>query len=384
MHDFDELIDRTGTNSLKHDFAAQRGKPDGLLSLWVADMDFKSPPAVIEALERRARHGIFGYSDPRSSYGKAVTGWFKERLGCELDADWLVPAPGVVFALNMCVRAYTKPGDSCLIQSPVYYPFASSIIDNKRTLLTNSLVLENGQYRIDFDDLEEKMKRAKLFILCSPHNPVGRVWTREELVAMGELAKKYHTLVVSDEIHCDFVYSNNKHVMFSSLPFNDNLVLCTAPSKTFNLAGLHNANIFIPDKTLRQMYEDESNLTGISQLCLMGLDACEAAYLHGGPWLEDLLAYLKGNIDLVRSFLKEKLPKVKLIEPQGTYLLWLDFRELANSEEELERILVEKAKLWLDIGGMFGPEGKGFARMNVASPRSVIKEALERLEIGFR
>jgi cystathionine beta-lyase len=387
MYDFDAIIDRKNTNSIKHDFASKRGKPEGLVSLWVADMDFQAPPEVVEALVKCSKHGIFGYSEPSDSYALHAVNWFKCRLGYEFRPEWLVPAPGVVFALNMCIRAFSSPGDSCLIQTPVYYPFASSIRLNGRKVVRSSLINDNGHYRIDFDDFEKRIsdEKVKIFILCSPHNPVGRVWSPEELLRMGELALKHNVVVVSDEIHCDFVFPGHKHTIFSSIgeAFAQNSIICTAPSKTFNLAGLHNANTFIPNADLRKKYIRETDMTGISQLSIMGLAACEAAYQYGAPWLDGLLGYLSQNLSLIRDFLKERLPRIKLVEPEGTYLLWLDFRNAVSSQEELERLLVDEAGLWLDVGGMFGAEGIGFARINIASPRSVINGAMERLEKAF-
>jgi cystathionine beta-lyase len=382
--DFDEIINRVGTNSIKYDFAAERGKPKDTLPLWVADMDFKTPQAVTDALTKAVQHGIYGYSESKADYFKAVKQWFWEHFDWSIESEWLVKTPGVVFAISTAIRAFTEEGDAVLIQQPVYYPFSEAIVTNRRKLINNALVYENGAYHIDFDDFEEKIikNRVKLFILCSPHNPVGRVWTKEELTRLGTICMKHQVTVVSDEIHADFTYPGQTHTIFASIneEFLKNTILCTAPSKTFNLAGLQVSNIFIADRALRRRFREEIIRTGYSQLNTMGLIACQAAYEHGAEWLEELKKYLEGNLEFVRSFLSERICKVKLVDPQGTYLIWLDFQELDLSEEELEDLIVNKAKLWLDHGSMFGEEGKGFQRINIACPRSLLKKALEQLE----
>ena len=383
-YDFDEIIERRGTNSIKYDFAVERGKPEDVIPLWVADMDFRTVPAVTEALIKVAQHGIFGYSEMKQSYFNAVHDWYKNRFGWETDESWLVKTPGVVYAIAAAIRALTDKGDAVLIQRPVYYPFSGAILSNGRKLVNNPLVYKDGSYHIDFDDFEAKIKEhnVRLFVLCSPHNPVGRVLTREELTRMGEICMKHGVIVVSDEIHADFVFKGNKHHVFASLSheFQDNSIICTAPSKTFNLAGLQVSNVFISNREIREKFCREIDRSGYSQLNIMGLVACQAAYEHDAEWLEELMEYLTGNLDFVRDFLKERLPQIKLVEPQGTYLLWLDFRELRLSEKELEDLIVNKAKLWLSSGGTFGVEGKGFQRVNIACPRAVLKKAFTQLE----
>lgn len=385
---FDKIIDRRNTYSLKYDTASGRGLPEDVLPLWVADMDFQAPPAVIEALVKRSEHGIFGYTEPGEDYYEGVQNWFRERFGWETQRQWLVQTPGVVFALAMAVRAFTQEGDGVLIQQPVYYPFASVVKNNHRKLVNNPLVYENGGYQMDFEDLEAKIvaNGVKLFLLCSPHNPVGRVWTKEELQKLGEICLRHGVTVVSDEIHADFVWSGYEHTVFATLgeEFVQNAVICTAPTKTFNLAGLQVSNIFIPNENLRQKFQEEMARTGYGRLNTMALLACQAAYTAGGQWLEELKTYLEGNIKLVQNFLKENLPSVHLVEPQGTYLLWLDFSNLGLSEEEREKRLIHQAKLWLNTGTLFGPEGKGFERMNIACPRPFLEKALENLAEAFK
>lgn len=388
MFDFDTVIDRRKTHSLKFDFAARRGMPDEIIPLWVADMDFASPPAVLDALARRIKHGVFGYSDAADEgYFNALKIWYKKRFDWEIHPEWLVKTPGVVFAICAAIRGLTQPGDAVMIQQPVYYPFESSVKINKRRLIVNKLILENGRYRMNLEEMERQIidEKVKLFILCSPHNPVGRVWSEEELTAVGRLCVKYGLYVVADEIHADFVYTGYRHKTFAAInpDFAQSCILCTAPTKTFNLAGLQISNIFIPNERLRRIFINEIEKTGYSQPNLMGLLACQAAYEQGEAWLDELIKYLEGNLALVRKFLKEKLPKVHMVEPEGTYLIWLDFRALGLPDKELDELIVKKAGLWLDAGMMFGAGGAGFQRMNIACPRSLLQEALNRMEKAF-
>jgi cystathionine beta-lyase len=381
---FDEIINRTGTNSIKYDFAASRGKPEGILPLWVADMDFRTPPAVTEALLKAVAHGIYGYSEIKTEYFDAIYHWFHDRFGFNVKREWLVKTPGVVYAIATAIRALTKEGDGVLIQQPVYYPFSEAIRSNHRRLINNPLIYKNGTYQINFEDFESKIiqNEVKLYILCSPHNPIGRVWTREELTHLGTICRKHQVIVISDEIHADFTYQGHTHTVFAGISeeFLAQSIVCTAPSKTFNLAGLQVSNIFIENKEIRSKFKEEINRSGYSQLNTMGLIACQAAYEFGAKWLEELKTYLEGNLDFIRSFLAEHIPTVKLVEPQGTYLVWLDFQALNLNEEELENLITQRAGLWLDHGTMFGSEGLGFQRVNIACPRSVLKKAFLQLE----
>lgn len=380
---FDEPIDRKDTLSIKYDFHRER-MPENVIPLWVADMDFRTVPAVIEALEKAVLHGIYGYSSAKEEYYEAVSSWFRSRFDWNPDSSWLILTSGVVYAIATAVRTFTNEGDAIIIQPPVYHPFSRYVLINNRKLVTNPLILKNGRYEIDFDDFERKIRqeRVKMFILCSPHNPVGRVWTREELIRLGDICVKYGVLVISDEIHSDFTYYGKKHTVFGSLKpeFRESSIICTAPTKTFNLAGLQVSNIFIANKKLRDDYLAEISRSASGHVGTMGLIACQAAYAHGAEWLDALKKYLEGNIEFVRSFLSARLPKIKLIEPQGTYLLWLDFRQLNMSEEEREEFLIQKAGIWLSKGTIFGREGTGFERMNIASPRLILKKALLQLE----
>ena len=382
--DFDTVPNRRGTNCFKYDFAREMGMPEDVLPLWVADMDFPTAPAVLERLHALAEHGIFGYTGVKDAYFSAVHNWYAQRFSWETQRSWLVTTPGVVFAIAIAIRAFTQKGDAILIQQPVYYPFANKVTENDRQLVVNPLVLKNGRYKMDFADMERKIVdyRVKMLLLCSPHNPVGRVWTKEELLRVGEICQKHGVLVVSDEIHADFTYAGHTHRVFASVKseFADFTITCTAPSKTFNLAGLQNSNIFIPNRQLRHAYKKELSACGCGGTNCMGMAACQAAYEAGADWLEQLKQYLAGNLAYIRQFLREKLPDIALIEPEGTYLVWLDLRKLGLTEQQQRQLIVQDAKLWLDTGTLFGQGGEGFERINIACPRTTIKQAMQRLE----
>ena len=380
---FDQPVERRGTHSLKYDFAEERGRKKDILPLWVADMDFKTSSFVQEALIRQAEHGIYGYTESDQEYYDAVSSWMERRHGWKIDKEWITKTPGIVFALAMAVKAYTEPGDYILIQDPVYYPFREVIESNDRKVAANILIRkEDGSYAIDFEDFERQIveKGVKLFLFCSPHNPVSRVWTREEVERLGDICLKHQVIIVSDEIHADFVFEG-KHQVLVDLKdeYKDITVTCTSPGKTFNLAGLQISNIWISNPELRARFRAEVTAAGYSQVNLMGLVACQAAYETGEEWLKELKIYLEGNLDYVRTFLKENLPEIKLTEPEGTYLLWLDFKSLGMKEEQLKDLVENKAKLWLDSGAMFGPDGEGFERINIACPREILKQALTQL-----
>jgi cystathionine beta-lyase len=379
-YDFDTIVDRANTHSIKYDFARERGMPDGLLPLWVADMDFPAPPELIADVQKAVTHGIFGYTEVKDNYYDAVAGWFSSRFGYTVNRREIVKTPGVVFAAAHAVRAFTQPGEGVIIQTPVYYPFYEIINSNGRTLAANPLKYEHGAYTIDFDDFERqiKVKNVKLFLLCSPHNPVGRVWTRGELEQLDVICRRHGVTVVSDEIHCDFVWEGHTHTCFGLI--NEDAIITTAPSKTFNLAGLQVSNIFIKNEDLRRKFKNEITRSGYSQLNTLGLAACLSAYTRGGDWLEQLKAYLAGNIQRTQGFIAEKLPKIKLVEPEGTYLLWLDFSAYGLTQAELDQRIIPGAGLWLDSGTMFGADGAGFQRINIACPRSLLDKALHQLE----
>ncbi|MDE6706508.1 MAG: pyridoxal phosphate-dependent aminotransferase [Oscillospiraceae bacterium] len=381
---FDRIINRKNTRSLKYDFAKERGMPEDVLPLWVTDMDFETSSYIEDALIERVKHGIFGYSEVQTEYFEIVYHWMKTHHNWNVQENWLVKTPGVVFALAMAVKAYTQPNDSVLVQLPVYYPFSEVIQDNNRKVVSNTLYLgEDNKYHIDFENFEQKIidNKIKLFFLCSPHNPVGRVWTKEELIKIGDICVKHGVTVVSDEIHQDFIFQG-KHQVFASLKpeFENISITCTSPSKTFNLASMMMSNIFIPNRELKAKFKKQLDGAGTSQLSVMGLVACETAYSKGEEWYQAMLAYVAENINFVRQYVKNNLPDVTMIDTEGTYLVWLDFRKTGFSVDELENLIIHKAKLWLDSGKIFGKCGEGFQRINTACPRSILKKALDRIK----
>lgn len=383
-YNFDEIIDRKGSDCLKYDFAVERGMPEDVLPLWVADMDFRTAPCITERIQQDIALGIFGYTDSKDAYFRALADWYQTYFNWKTEKSWLVKTPGVVFAIAAAIQTLTKEGEGVMLQQPVYYPFSEVIKDSGRKLVNNELILKDGRYEIDFADFEEKIvqENVRLFLLCSPHNPVGRVWTKEELQRVGDICLKHDVKIVSDEIHSDFVYPGYQHHILPTVDerFQDISIICTAPSKTFNLAGLQISNIFIPNPAIRKAFKRAMSAVGYSQVNMLGLHACQAAYENGREWLEQLKLYLQSNLDFVKEYLEKNLPQIKLIEPEGTYLIWLDCRGLGLSEEELEDLMVHKAKLWLDSGAIFGKAGEGFERINIACPQSTLKEALERLK----
>ncbi len=394
-YNFDTEIERRGTGSAKWEFVVagdqfnQTDRTDKkygagrLLPLWVADMDFRSPPAVVEALTERAKHGLFGYTAPTDSYYTAVTEWMQRRYNWPVEREWILQTPGVVPAINLLIQTFVQPGEKVLIQRPVYYPFMNAIKNNGAEIVSNSLRYEGGCYQMDFDDLAAKTAdpAVKLAILCSPHNPVGRVWTREELIRFGEICIQNDVLVISDEIHCDLIFNGAEFTTFAAISdeFAQNSVICTAPSKTFNLAGLKTSNIIIPNPAIRAPFAARLEAAGIHGLNCFGGVALEAAYNHGEAWLAAMLAYVEDNYHFMVAYLAEHLPQVTVVPLEGTYLAWCDFRQLGLCPAERKERIMEKAQVYLDEGEMFGPEGEGFERINLACPHSILAEALERI-----
>lgn len=437
-YNFDEPVERRNTSCAKYDMAQRRGKDPDLLPLWVADMDFRIPDEVTQALHERVEHAVFGYTDPDDAYYEAVQNWFSSRHGWRIEQDWFTITPGVVFALACAVRAFTEPGDTVLIQPPVYYPFRHVIRDNGRTVACAPLVYDrtrardgfaraaaaaaasnagvaeaadatkttdaadanaassttaadtarNHPYSIDFDAFERTIEQTapKLFLLCNPHNPVGRVWSEDELRRMGEICLKHGVIVVSDEIHADFARPGFHHVPFANLDdeLADNCVVCTAPSKTFNLAGMQVSNIITPSKSLRARFKAAVDATGFDNINTLGMVAAQASYEHGGPWLDQLKTYLEGNLGLMNRLVASEIDGITVVQPQSTYLTWLDCSGLGLSHADLIELAEHKAKLWLDHGAMFGPEGIGFLRFNNATQRAVLARALTQLRDAVR
>lgn len=386
-YNFDKIVSRKNTNSVKWGFKGDLQGHEDCLPMWIADMDFETVPEIKEAIIKRAEHAIYGYAYKPESYNQAIINWMKKKHNWDIEESWINISPGIVPAFNFIMRAFTHPGDKVIVQTPGYSPFVNAILRNGVQVVNNPLKLINNKYKIDFEDLKMKItdKRVKMLMLCNPHNPVGRVWTKEELTEIGNICLKNNVLVLSDEIHSDLIYKGYKHTPFASInkEFQQISITCTAPSKTFNLAGLQSSNIIIPNENLRNIFNISLENIGISRLNIFGMVACEAAYNYGESWLEQLMEYIEGNKDYAIRFIKEKIPSLKVVEPEGTYLLWIDCNQLAMTEEKLNRFMLEKAKVIVDRGHMFGKGGEGFVRVNLACPRELIIMALNRLEVAI-
>lgn len=382
--DFDRVIPRRGTDSFKWNMNGEVFGTDDILPMWVADMDFKAPGEVIDALVGRAEHGIFGYPFKPDSFFEAVTGWFERQYGWTVKRDWIVTTPGVVPALCSAITAFTGPGDGVIFQPPVYYLFDRSVRNNGRTPVENRLGVFDGEYSIDLDDLRKKAEKAKMLILCSPHNPVGRIWTRGELKTVMKICRENDLFLFSDEIHADLLFPGGRHVP-SGLPgtMRENLICAYSASKTFNLAGLGLSINIIPGRKTRERFQQALQAGALWLTNIFGRVGTEAAYRHGDQWLAALMRYIEGNYRLVRDRLEQTTPRIKVRRPQATYLLWLDCRGMGMTDEELEEFFVKKLKLGLDAGKMFGPGGEGYMRMNIACPRATLHQALEGFGRNF-
>lgn len=377
-YNFDEIVPRRNTLSYKWDSAA-----DGeVLPMWVADMDFRTAPAIVEALQKRVSHGIFGYTRVPDAYYDAVINWFGRRHGWKIRRERMIYTSGVVPALSAIIKALTVPGDKVVVQTPVYNCFFSSIRNNGCTLVSNPLVRVEDTWKMDFEDLEQKVSdpKVKLFLLCNPHNPAGRVWTQEELTRMGEICFRHDVMIISDEIHCELVFPEYRYIPFASISeeFAARSVTCISPSKAFNMAGLQIANIVAPDEEVRRKIDKAININEVCDVNPFGVLATIAAYNEGEEWLVQLLDYLKGNYLWMRDFCRKYLPQFPVSRLEGTYLVWMDCSPLHQSSEELERNLMKESRLWLNAGAMYGAEGEGFMRWNIACPRSVLEEGLNR------
>jgi cysteine-S-conjugate beta-lyase len=386
MFDFDEQINRLNTDSVKWNGIKMIYGTEDILPMWVADMDFASPYQIKEALMKRVEHGIFGYGVPSSEINTVVKHWVKRRYKWDIKEEWLIPSSGVVTSIAFAIQALTEKGDKVLIQSPVYYPFYSMIENNGRKIVKNPLVLKNDKYEIDFNDFEDKLKSGvKLFILCSPHNPVGRVWTRKELEKMGELCERYGVYIVSDEIHADIIYEPNVHTPMASLNryWENNSITCIAPSKTFNIPGLQASVMIIPSSEIREKVRTVQGTIGFHGLNIFGNVAMEAAYKYGEEWLEALLPYLQKNRDALIQFIREEIPELNVVAPEGTYLVWIDCRKLSLSDDEIKERLIHRGKLGLEPGVKYGTEGAGFVRMNIGCTYKTLQDGLKRLKRAF-
>ncbi|MBP3964026.1 MalY/PatB family protein [Paenibacillus lignilyticus] len=385
-YDFDQAIARRDKSSLKWDAVKRTAEHQEIIPMWVADMDFTSPPEVIAALKERVEHGVFGYSFRSDSYLESIVSWLNNRHRWTVAEEWIAHSPDVIAALSLIMSTFTEAGDKIVVQSPVYN-FARMVEAQGREVVYNPLKFHNGRYEMDYEDLEAKIdSHVKMLILCSPHNPVGRVWEREELVRLGNICRKHHILVVADEIHCDLVYDGHLHIPYASLSeaFANHSFTCISPSKTFNLLSFHASSVIIPNPALREKFNQELNARGISSPNTLGLVALESAYRYGEEWLNQLLHYLQGNARFLVRYAEEHLPEIRVIESEGTYLVWLDCRALHLSVKELDELFADKAEVVLSSGAQFGLEGEGFMRMNIACPRAVLEQALERIADAVR
>ena len=383
-YNFDAIVDRRGTSCLKYDFAMQRKGRDDLLPMWVPDMDFPLPEEILHVLQNRITRGIFGYSHPTDPYHAALNKWFSPHYGYPIGPEWISVPCGVVFALATAVKAFTEPGDACIIQQPVYYPFREVIENGDRKLVNSQLRYENGRYTMNYEDFEQKVveNNVKLYILCNPHNPVGRVWTKDELVRIADICLKHGVTMLVDEVHADFIYPGHKFTSFMTLDekYREKLIVCTSPSKTFNVAGLQPASIIMPNPEVKAKFETEKAAAGYSNAPIMSLLATTTCYEMGSDWVAELVAYITENKNYFKKFVEENFPKAYFVEPEGTYLIWVDFSAYGYSDEELEHIMLEEAHLWLDSGKIFGPATAQFERFNIACPRSTIETALNQLK----
>ena len=378
-YDFDTQINRRGTGSLKWDVGEEE------LPMWVADMDFRAAPEIRQAIERRAAHGIFGYSVIPKAWNESYVNWWKKRYDFAMEEDWLIFCTGIVPALSSIVRKLTTPGEKVLIQPPVYNMFFQSVVDNGRNILENPLKYDGETYEMDFEDLEEKLAdpETTLMILCNPHNPVGRIWSKEELAKVGELCRKYHVTVVSDEIHCDLTRPGRSYVPFASVSgeCRDNCIICMAPTKTFNLAGLQSAAVAVPNPVLRHKVRRGMNTDEVSGPNCFAVDAAIAAYTEGGAWLDELREYIQGNKEYTKKYL-EGIFGIKAVYSEATYLMWLDCRGLRNGGARFAAYLRDKTGLFVSKGELYGISGEGFLRVNAACPRSILEDGLRRLAEG--
>jgi cysteine-S-conjugate beta-lyase len=375
---WNDCIERTNTHSVKWSFPEE-----DVIPMCIADMDFQVSPAIVEALNQKAQHGIYGYTTFSERYFESIVSWWKKRFDMEINKDWICFSPGIIPGINVLLSVLTEPGDGVIIQDPVYYPFYSTIENHGCSVVKNTLLYQDGFYSIDFDDLEEKARQpeTKVLILCSPHNPVGRVWSREELERIGEIAKRHHLWIISDEMHGDLVYKGHEHKPLFKVneSFSENSILCAAPSKTFNIAGLQTSILLIPNKELREKYNEKLTGYGLMRPNVFGIEGTIAAYEEGEPWLNELLMVLEDNKQYVLNYLEQHLPELKAIVPQATHLIWIDCSELGMSGEDLCTFFLEKARVKFDEGFKFGECGRSFVRMNIACPKERIDMALRRM-----
>lgn len=385
-YDFDEIIPREGTSCIKYDARDWIFKTDDVLPLWVADMDFRTPDFIVDAIKKRADHEIYGYTFKPESYYQSIIGWMKRRHNWNIKKEWISSSPGVVAGFTLAIETFSKPGDEVIVQPPVYFPFFDSVKGTKRKMIENPLKLQKGRYTFDFEDLKSKISdQTKLLLLCNPQNPGGMAWTREELEQLSSICNENGVMVISDEIHSDLVFGGRDHIPFTTVSEEaaGNSIVFMAPSKTFNVAGLSSSVAIIPNKTNFARYERALNVGHLGMGNIFGTVALEAAYSNGDEWLEQMMDYVWENYLFLEKFIAPKLPKVKVMKPEATYLIWLDFNEYGMNDKELFQFTIDEAKVGLNNGGKFGTGGDGWLRINIACPRSILEEALQRLEKAF-
>jgi cystathionine beta-lyase len=387
QYNFDEIIDRTGTGSIKHDLREKIFHTPDVIPMWVADMDFKTPQFIMDALRARLDHEILGYTHIPEAFYRAIVNWNQNRNQWNVQPDWISFAPGVVPALNLLVMAFTKPGDDIIVQPPVYFPFFSAVTQHGRNLVRNPLAYVQGEYRMDFEDLESKItQRTRMLFLCSPHNPTGNVWSLADLNELAKICIRNNIIIVSDEIHADLIYPGQHHYPLAAISeaIASHTITCMSASKTFNLAGLSTAYLIISNAGLKRQYDEVLERVHVGAGNIFGYIATQAAYEHGLPWLEQLMSYLEGNLRYLQRFVAEHIPKIHVVNPSATYLVWLDCRTLGMEPEELRSFMIHKAGVGLNNGPQFGKEGEGFQRINIACPRTLLHEALVRMSSAVK
>lgn len=382
MYNFNEIVERKNTSAVKWDKPQILYNRSDIIPMGIADMDFRTAPEIIEAIKNRTEHGVFGYSYLDEEYYNSLINWLDRIHNFKVEEEWVCTAPTIVAAISWMIQSYTEEGDKIIIQPPVYHQFKRCIESNNRIIVNNPLKYENNKYFMDFEDLESKIdSKVKMMILCNPHNPGGRVWKQEELKKLGDICLKHNILMLSDEIHCDLIFKGYKHIPIINVDkkFEDISLICISPTKTFNLAELHVSNVIIPNKDLRDKYLNTVYKNAVEGINVLGIEAMKAAYKHGEGWYRDMLKYVEDNYNFLCNYIEEKIPQLKVTKSEGTYLAWIDFRGLSMNCEQLREFMINEARVLFDEGYVFGKEGEGFQRINLACSRTILKEALDRI-----
>lgn len=382
MYNFNEIVERKNTSAVKWDKPQILYNRSDIIPMGIADMDFRTVPEIIEAIKNRTEHGVFGYSYLDEEYYNSLINWLDRIHNFKVEEEWVCTAPTIVAAISWMIQSYTEEGDKIIIQPPVYHQFKRCIESNNRIIVNNPLKYENDKYFMDFEDLESKIdSKVKMMILCNPHNPGGRVWKQEELKKLGDICLKHNILMLSDEIHCDLIFKGYKHIPIINVDkkFEDISLICISPTKTFNLAALHVSNVIIPNKDLRDKYLNTVYKNAVEGINVLGIEAMKAAYKHGEGWYRDMLKYVEDNYNFLCNYIEEKISQLKVTKSEGTYLAWIDFRGLSMNCEQLREFMINEARVLFDEGYVFGKEGEGFQRINLACSRTILKEALDRI-----